>query len=100
MKKLPDEIAACNIINYNRLYNRKLKRKALSIPIKLDDKNKIRSETIVCYNPSSKGVDVSSHALVCKNIHFYPTTNLKLTCTNPHAMDMLRKARKPRGKRK
>lgn len=88
MKKLPDEIAACNLIKRERKYHKKFKYKCIIIPLDINDVN-ISNKMTLHYNPSTEHIDISPHGIGYKTICIYPTTKQKLKCTNPHALEYL-----------
>ena len=98
MDKLPDEEAACNIIMNNRR-NSRLNHVTKTITIKLFEMNDYMLSTRLnmVYNINTNNI-AFAHCLSYKNNRIYPTTNLKLRCTNKHALDMLAVARDLRRK--
>ncbi len=91
VNKLPDEIAACNLIKRVRLYARHgMKHKSVSIPLR---KFGLRAQLIITYRRSTGHVSLA-HTLMYHQCGFSPTTHQKLICTNQHALNVLNINRK------
>lgn len=92
MKKLPDILAACNLIKRIKKYGREhQKSKSLLIPFIIDE-FKLYVHIGIIYNNKTHNVNCG-HGIRFKKIIIYPTTNQKLKCTNKHALDYLEKER-------
>lgn len=91
-KKLEDSVAAYNMIKCSREYARKLRIKALFVPVEIDGVT-LRARTNLYYNPSTGKCGIGAHGINFKNVGIYPTTHQKLKCINKHGIDMLKKQR-------
>jgi len=92
--RLPDEIAACNLIRQQRKSERE-SRKSKCITIRINKENDIfiTTKLFSTYNINTNVISYT-HALHIKNAFIYPTTHQKLRCIDHHAIELLNKKRK------
>ena len=91
--KLPDEVAACNMIKNARIYSKRFSKKTHTVRIGKDVDGYIISAVLkLTFNPSTDHIALA-HPLSYKTTSIYPSTNKKLVCTNSHALEQLDKRR-------
>ena len=91
--KLPDEVAACNMIKQNRKVSARLIRKTITLHIG-DDIDGLTISTVLrlAFSTSTEHVSLG-HCITYRNRTISPSTNKKLVCTNAHALNQLEKTR-------
>lgn len=95
--KLPDEIAACNLIRRRRKASRMADRsnyhKYITRRVSVEEGRQISTQIRLTYNPRTDSIVVDS-ALTYYSHSIYPSTHRKLVCTNDAALDTLENCRK------
>lgn len=91
--KLPDEVAACNMIKIQRRNAAKRTYKTMTCDIGQDFGGwRISAGLRIVYNPSTGHVSLS-HCIRYRKHDIYQNTRKKLMCTNAHALEQLEKKR-------
>ncbi|MCK5431137.1 MAG: hypothetical protein KAJ03_00260 [Gammaproteobacteria bacterium] len=91
--KLPDEIAACNMIKQNRHVSARRIRKTITLHIGEDIDGRIISTVLKLFFATSTEHVSLGHCLTYRNRNISPSTNKRLVCTNAHALKQLEKTR-------
>lgn len=92
VNKLPDTVAACNLIRSLRRNNKKYKSKTIRPhSITIDDMLISPALNINYYTPN--GRLSLGHKLIIKGNHIYPTKNQRLKCINVHILNTLKSHR-------
>jgi len=85
-----EEKEACDLIRYNRKYNRtNFFKKSIYIDLKPGLDAKVFDKLLIGLNKRT-GTISHSNQIVYKSTNISPTKNNKLKCTNQHALDYLK----------